>query len=286
MGDATVGRRRLGIDLRRLREQREMTNAQVARESGLSEATLSRIENGKRVVKPSELRVLMDLYEVTDVQQRERFAAMSRHTAEENWWDDYDDVLPSGLGSYVGLEAEADRLRSYHPSVIHALLATEDYARAVTRATLPASGGSQQHVDRLVELKVQRRQVLERRNPLRLWVVLDEAALRRPFGDAETMRAQFRHLVEMADRPNVTVQVMPLSRGHHVGLIGPFTLIEFENPDDLDHVYVESPAGNLFLQKKPLVAEFRERFSLLSASALAPEDLEAFVSGIAKDLTE
>lgn len=284
MGDVTVGRRRLGIDLRRLREQREMTNAQVARDSGLSEATLSRIENGKRVVKPSELRTLMDLYGVSEPQQRERFTAMSKVTVEENWWDDYDDVLPSGLGSYVGLEAEADRLRSYHPSVIHALLATEDYARAVTRATI--STGSHDQIDRLVELKVQRRQVLERKDPLRLWAILDEAALRRPFGGAETMCAQFRHLVEMAHRPNVTVQVMPFSRGPHVGLIGPFTLIEFESPDDLDHVYVESPVGNLFLQKRQLVAEFREKFSLMSASALAPEDLEVFVSGIAKDLTE
>ncbi|MEV2277047.1 hypothetical protein BJF83_07840 [Nocardiopsis sp. CNR-923] len=284
MADVTVGRRRLGIDLRRLREQREMTNAEVARESGLSEATLSRIENGKRVVKPSELRVLMNLYGVTDPDQQARFAAMSKVSAKDNWWDDYDDVLPSGLGSYVGLEAEADRLRSYHPSVIHALLATEDYARAVTRATMP--DGSQDDLDRLVELKMQRRQVLERENPLRLWAILDEAALRRPFGGPAAMRAQFTHLVEMAHRPNITVQIMPFSRGPHAGLVGPFMLIEFEDPDDLDHVYVESPAGNLFLQKRPLVAEFRESFSLMSASALAPEDLEEFISSIAKDLTE
>ncbi|GAB3730075.1 helix-turn-helix domain-containing protein [Nocardiopsis nanhaiensis] len=287
MGDATVGRRRLGIDLRRQREQSELTNAQVAREAGLSEATLSRIETGKRVVKPSELNRLMDLYGVCDAEQRERFAAMSKVTAEDNWWDDYDDVLPSGLGSYVGLEAEADRLRTYHPNVIHSLIATESYTRAVVSATLPArSLMGQEDIDRLVALKMQRRRVLERDKPLRLWTIVDEAALRRPIGGPEVMREQCAHLVEMASHPNITVQIMPFSRGPHIGLIGSFTLIEFSNPEDLDHVYIESPAGNLFLQKQPLVEEFRERFSLMSASALAPEDVEALVDDIAKDVTE
>ena len=187
-------------------------------------------------------------------------------------------MVPSGLGSYVGLEAGADRLRTYHPNVIHSLLATENYTRAVVSAPLPARS--------LVALKMQRRRVLERDKPLRLWTIVDEAALRRPIGGPEIMREQFAHLVEMARRPNTTVQIMPFSRGPHVGLIGSFTLIEFASPDDLDHFYVESPAGNLFLQKQPLVEEFRERFSLMSASALGPEDLEALADDTAKDVTE
>jgi transcriptional regulator with XRE-family HTH domain len=284
VSDSTVGRRRLGIELRKLREQSELTNTQAAKQAGLSEATLSRIETGRRFAKPAELRELMNLYQVHDQTQRERLSAMSKVAAEENWWDQFYDVLPSGLGSYVGLEAEADTLRAYHSHAVHGLLQTQDYAHAIIQATRPR--GLSDDTARLAELRMERQQVLRRKDPLRLWNIIDEAVLRRRVGGVEVMAAQLQHLLTMAEHTAVTLQVLPLTSGAHYGFTGPFTVIEFFDPQDRDHVYIEAPAGNLFLQKRELVAEFRERFSLLSAEALSPGDSQAMIAAIAKEYAE
>ena len=284
MPSPTVGRRRLGIELRKLREQSNLTMEKVAKETGLSEPTISRVENGKRALKPVELRGIMALYGITDPIQQERLQDMAKVAAEDGWWDRYNDVLPSGLGSYVGLEAEARALRSFTDRIIHGLLQTPDYARAIIKACDHRL--SPDVVDQLVEVRIQRQQILHTKRPPLLRAIVDESAVRRPIGGARVMEAQLRHLTGVTQSPDITLQVMPFRQGAHAGLDGSFALIEFADPDVQQHVYVESVAGNIFLQKRQVVAEFRERFDLLQMAALSPQESEALISTIAKEFRE
>ncbi|GAA3735819.1 helix-turn-helix domain-containing protein [Salinactinospora qingdaonensis] len=281
MVTTTVGRKRLGIELRKLRERKELTNLQAAQHIGVSEATLSRIETGKRFAKPAELRALMELYGVSDTQQQERFQAMSKIAVEESWWDEYDDVLPSGLDSYMGFESEAVALRSYDDQLLHGLLQTEDYARTVIHASRPRA--PKEVVARLTELRMQRKHVLEREPALKLWNIIDESVLRRPVGGPAVMAAQLRHLAALAELPNLTVQVLPFARGAHVAMSGPFMLLEFDDPQDCNQLYLDAPTGNIFIQKREVVTEFRERFDLLNAAAMAPEESLSLIIAIAED---
>ncbi|MFV2195314.1 helix-turn-helix domain-containing protein [Nocardiopsis sp. LOL_012] len=281
MGSPTVGRRRLGIELRKLREQNKFTMERVAEDSGLSEPTLSRVENGKRVLKQVELRGLLDLYGVRDPLQLQRLRDMAKVAAEDAWWDQYDDVLPSGLGSYVGLESEAAALRSFSDRLIHGLLQTEDYCRAVVRAG--DHRASEEAVERRVQLRVQRQEVLQKRRPPLLRSIIDESAIRRTVGGRAAMAAQLRHLIAVSELPDVSVQVVPFSLGAHAGVDGHFTLIEFEDPEVQQHVYVESSAGNLFIQKRTSVSEFRERFDRLQMEALSPRESLTLITEAAEE---
>ncbi|WP_435112942.1 helix-turn-helix domain-containing protein [Nocardiopsis synnemataformans] len=281
MASPTVGRRRLGIELRKLREQNKLTMERVAEDSGLSEPTISRVENGKRVLKQVELRGLLDLYGVSDPVQQQRLRDMAKVAAEDAWWDQYDDVLPSGLGSYVGLEAEAIALRSYSDRLIHGLLQTADYCRAVINAG--DHRADEESVERLVQLRMQRQDVLRKRRPPLLRTIMDEAAIRRPIGGRSTMASQLRRLVNAAESPDVSVQIVPFALGAHAGVDGPFTLLEFEDPDVHHHVYVDSRAGNIFIQKRQAVARFRERFDRLQMEALSPQESLALISDAAEE---
>jgi transcriptional regulator with XRE-family HTH domain len=276
-----VGRRRLGIELRKLREQNKLTMARVAQDSGLSEPTLSRVENGKRVLKQVELRGLLDLYGVTDPVQQQRLREMAKVAAEDAWWDQYDEVLPSGLGSYVGLEAEATALRSYSDRLVHGLLQTAQYCRAVIRAG--DHRASEEAVESRVRLRMQRQEVLRKRRPPLLRSIMDEAAIRRPIGGRATMAAQLRYLIGAATSPDVSVQILPFSLGAHAGVDGRFTLLEFDDAEVHQHVYVESLAGNIFIQKRQAVAEFRERFDRLQMEALSPQESLTLITKAAEE---
>jgi transcriptional regulator with XRE-family HTH domain len=276
-----VGRRRLGIELRKLREQNKLTMARVAQDSGLSEPTLSRVETGKRVLKQVELRGLLDLYGVTDSVQQQRLREMAKVAAEDAWWDQYDEVLPSGLGSYVGLEAEATALRSYSDRLVHGLLQTAEYCRAVIRAG--DHRASEEAVESRVRLRMQRQEVLRKRRPPLLRSIMDEAAIRRPIGGRATMAAQLRHLIGAATSPDVSVQILPFSLGAHAGVDGRFTLLEFDDAEVHQHVYVESLAGNIFIQKRQAVAEFRERFDRLQMEALSPQESLTLITKAAEE---
>lgn len=281
MVSPTVGRRRLGIELRKLREQNRLTMGRVAEDSGLSEPTLSRVENGKRVLKQVELRGLLDLYGVKDPVQQQRLRDMAKVAAEDAWWDQYDGVLPSGLGSYVGLEAEAIALRSYSDRLIHGLLQTADYCRAVIHAG--DHRADEEAVESRVRLRMQRQEVLRKRSPPLLRTIMDEAAIRRPIGGRTTMATQLRHLAVVAESPDVSVQIVPFALGAHAGVDGHFTLLEFEDSQVQQHVYVESPAGNIFIQKRQAVAEFRERFDRLQMEALSPQESLTLITKAAEE---
>jgi len=278
----TVRRRRLGTELRRLRESASYKLEEVAGLLGVAPSTLSRIETGKAPTKSAYLSHLLELYRVTDLGQRQVLVDMAREGHRKGWWAAYDDVLPSGLGVYVGLEAEASGLRSYEISVVHGLLQTADYARAILRASAPRHTADQ--IERLVDLRLERQRRLDEHPPLDLWVIHDEAVIRRVVGGPAVMRHQLAHLLVVAGLPGVTLQVLPFDSGAHAGHDGPFSIIGFPDRSDSEVVYVESAAGPLYLEKDRDVRASAEVFDRLRAAASPPDVSLDLISKAAREL--
>jgi len=282
----TVNRRQLGAELRRLREAAGLRIEDAAKELGCSHTRLSRIETGKggAVAKASDVRGLCAVYGVSDERQIEMLLGMlSAASQQRGWWEAFEAVLPSGLETYVGLESDARTERAWEPLLVHGLLQTPDYARATIQAARLHRPGD---IDDLVQLRTERKKLLSRRpDPLELWAVLDEAVLHRSVGSAEVMRAQILHLQEMVEIPTVTIQVLPFGKGAHAGLSGAFALLEFDaDTDTKTVVYVDSPAGNLYMEKPRDIRRFVQAFDLLRAAALDPDESMARLDRAAKEM--
>jgi transcriptional regulator with XRE-family HTH domain len=264
----TVRRRRLGSELRKLRDASGLKLEEVAAELGVAPSTLSRIETGKAPTKSAYLSQMLEMYGVTDPSQRQVLVDMAREGHRKGWWAAYDDVLPSGFDIFVGLEAETTGIRSYENSVVHGLLQTQDYARAVLRELQPRQTAEQ--VDRQVDLRMARQRRLEEDPALDLWVIHDEAVIRRTVGGAAVMRGQLARLLEVAARPGMTLQVLPFESGAHAGLGGPFSILEFADRSDSRVAHVESVGGFIYMEKEREVRACSDAFDRLRAAALAP----------------
>ena len=277
-----VNRRNLGAELRRLRVAAGLKGDPVARHLGCSVTRVSRIESGHQgaVAKPADVQKMCELYGVTDERQVDMLLDMLSSSQQIGWWEAYEDVLPSGLEVLVGLEADARAKRSWEPLLLHGLLQTPEYARAVLVAWNSHAPGD---IDALVEVRRKRQDVITREeSPLELWAVLDEGTIRRPVTTPEIMRGQLSHLIELGSLPNVHIQILPWTKGGHPGLGGSFSILEFEEDNPI--VYVESLAGNLHLEKRPVIRRFTTMFQLLGAMALPLDESTAFLKNAAKEL--
>jgi transcriptional regulator with XRE-family HTH domain len=278
----TVRRRRLGTELRKLRESNSYKLEEVAAQLGVAPSTLSRIETGKAPTKSAYLNQMLEMYGVDDPSQRQVLVDMAREGHRKGWWAAYDDVLPSGFDIYVGLEAETAAIRAYETSVVHGLLQTPDYARAVLSEMFPRHTGEQ--IDRLVDLRMERQRRIDVDPPLDLWAILDEAVIRRPVGGNVVMRDQLKHLLAVTSRPAMTLQVLPFSVGAHAGHGGAFSILEFPTRTDSEVAYVESVAGILYLEKDREVRARAEAFDRLRAAALAPAASTELIEQVASEL--
>jgi transcriptional regulator with XRE-family HTH domain len=268
-GSPTMRRRRLARELARLREERGMTIRQAAGALEWDPSKLSRVEGLQRGIIVRDVRRLLDLYQVTGEADREALFELARQAKQRGWWQAYADVLPSEYADLIGLEAEAAEIRTYQPELIHGLLQTADYARAVIRAGRP--GDTATEVDRRVELRMTRQQVLDRADPPRLHVVLNEAAVRRVVGGPDVMRGQLAQLAAGRDRANVSVQVLPFTAGEHPAMAsGPFVLLEFTDPADPGVVTAEGLTSSLALDDPGDFRQYVQTFGFLQATALSP----------------
>ncbi|WP_371129410.1 helix-turn-helix domain-containing protein [Streptomyces sp. 2112.2] len=253
----------------------------AAAELDCHRSRLSRIENGRggAVAKPSDVEKLLELYGVQDSTRLARLLALLNDSQKPGWWESLE--LPPGLDALVGLETDARKESTFEPLLVPGPLQTPHYARAVINA---ARTHRPDDVEDLVQLREGRLQLLTRSdNPLEMWAVIDENIIRRPIGGAETRRQQLRHLLELGALPNVTLQLVPFEKESHPGLGGSFSLLEFE--DDPAVVYVDSMAGNLYLEKERDVRRFVRAFDLLKAHALDPDDSAARIDRAAKEST-
>ncbi|MGP4024721.1 helix-turn-helix domain-containing protein [Actinomadura sp. 3N407] len=263
----SVRQRRLAAELRRLRERKGLTGDEVADRLTWSTAKVSRIENARTGAKISDVRRLLDLYEIDDA-RREDLISLAHDAAQRGWWEEYRD-LPSELADFIALESEATAVREWGSTVFPGLLQTESYARHVIGgwsdlATLPP-----QELERRLDVRMRRRELLQRAHPLELSVVLDEAVLKRRIGDQKVMREQLEHLCRMTELPHVTVQILPLGVAHSV-LAESFILLEFSPVHDIvfpDIVHTESLTISHFADET-VTYMYRLAYTSLAAQAL------------------
>lgn len=276
-GSPTLRRRQLGQELRRLREAAGSTIDQVAERLNCSASKISRIETGQSGVSSREVRDILAAYQV-EGQQAETLVEMAREAKQRGWWQLYGQVLTS---AYVGLEAAATELRSFEPLVVPGLLQTEEYARAMVLAGWPDM--SAEEVEQRIRVRMKRQSLLLQDDPLQLSIILDEAALRRPVGGIGAMRRQLDKLVNAAEQPHVTLQVLPLSRGAHGGMDGAFTILLFEEQANQNLVFAANGAGGLFLEKDDEIERYASIFAGLQRDALDPGRTIEMIATLSKE---
>ncbi|MER5184623.1 helix-turn-helix transcriptional regulator [Streptomyces sp. NPDC002896] len=275
----TVRRRRLGQELRRLREQKGMTAEEVAERLLVSQSKISRLENGRRSISQRDVRDLCGVYEVEDHRIVDSLMQMAKDSRQQGWWHSFGDIPYS---VYIGLETDAASLRVYDPQVVPGLLQTRPYAEALIAGALPETAPTD--IDKRVQVRMRRQErISSPSNPLRLWTVLDEAALRRVVGSRNVMRDQLEHLVEQSQLPHVTVQVIPFDMGAHPGLNGQYAILEFPDAADSSVVYIEGVTSDLYLEKANDVHKYSVMYEHLRAQALNVEQSRHFIADIAKD---
>src|SRR5580692_2071124 len=270
----TVPRRLLGAQLRRLREERGITLEDAGEVIRASGSKMSRLETGRVGFKDRDIADLLTFYEVTDEQQRAALHQLARGASSHGWWHDYSDVMPAWFESYVGLEEAAVSIRTYEIQFVPGLLQTEDYARAVT--LLGHDGEPSEEIE-------QRQALLTGPQPTHLWAVLDEAVLRRPAGRPGVMRRQLQQILQAAERPNVTIQVIPFSAGAHAAAGGPFSILRFAERDLPDVVYLEQLTSALYLDKRETVDHYMAVMERLCLEATPAAATAKIINAILRD---
>jgi transcriptional regulator with XRE-family HTH domain len=258
----------LGTQLRRLREAAGITPRAAAEAIRASHAKISRLELGRVGFKERDIVDLLTLYGVTDEAERQALLELAQHANASGWWQRYDDVIPTWYESYIGLEQAAAVIRNYALQLIPDLLQTEEYARSALRLTHPEDDSAR--LGRRVALRMGRQQILHRPAPPRLWAVIDETALRRPIGSRATMRLQLGHLIEVAELPHISVQVLPFSTGGHPALGGAIAFLRFSEGDLPDVVYLEQLITAVYLDKPNLVTPYWRVLNHLGMQAEHP----------------
>ncbi|RCV57272.1 helix-turn-helix domain-containing protein [Marinitenerispora sediminis] len=261
----TIRRRRLAAELRRMREAAGYTVEEARKALDWSSGRLNHMEGG-RLSRPdaSALRDLMNLYNVTSPERRDAILALGRQSKERGWWDTYSDVLTD---SYVAFEAEASAISNYQPIAIPGLLQIPEYAAAIARAGLARTDAE---IERVVESRRKRQEILEGDDPPEFRVVIDENAIMRLLPNPELAHAQLTHLIKVADGLNsVTIQVLPFSVGLHASTHGCMVILDYPDPLDPSIVYLETRSEGLYLEEPAQVAGYRQAFEHLSMDALS-----------------
>ncbi|MCO5996526.1 helix-turn-helix domain-containing protein [Actinoallomurus rhizosphaericola] len=274
----TVRGRKLASELRRLRKDVDLAVEEAAAQLGWSRFKVSRIEKAQTKPTVADLRAMLDLYGV-DNANHAALIELHKNSWRRGWWTDYSDVF---RGSYVALEDDAATIEEWSPQLIPGLLQTDDYARAVIRASLP---GDEAVVQRRVQARSARRTLLGRTDRIAptFIAIIDESALRRPIGGPEVMRSQLRALLDAARRPNVSLRVLPYAAGAHPGLDGPFIILSFPEQLAPDVAYVETKGGDIYAESAADVRRFRVDFGNISAAALTPEESMEFIAAVIKE---
>ncbi|WP_153427252.1 helix-turn-helix domain-containing protein [Streptomyces alkaliphilus] len=272
----------LGRRLHDLREQAGLTYEEAARALDVTHATVRRMEKAQVGLKVPYVEKLLRLYGVQDSGEIDAFLGLAREANRPGWWHRYRDVLPDWFSAFVSLEAEADQIRAYEPHYVPGLLQTEGYATAVLRAGMPHA--PREEVERLVALRMSRQELLERKDPPLLWVVMDETVLRRPLGRPHVMREQVGRLIEAAAQPRVRLQIMPFAAGLHPAMYGPFHLFRFPVPELSDVACAESLVGAAYFDQRDDVSAFREALDRMCAQAAPVHRTEALLGAIRKEI--
>ena len=277
----TVLRILLGSQLRMLREVKGITREEAGYAIRASGSKISRMELGRVSFKERDVTDLLRLYGV-DEDEAATLVELAIQANSPGWWHKYGDVLPDWFQVYVGLEEAASLIRLYEVQFVPGLLQTAGYARAVVELGQP--GAAPDEIERRISLRLARQELLTKPGGPRLWAIVDEAALRRPIGGREVMRAQLVQLLEATEQPQVTLQVMPFRSGGHAAEAGAFTIMRFPEPDLPDVVYLEQLTSALYLDKRDDVEKYTEVMERLSVEAESPERSVHILSGMLEEV--
>lgn len=271
----TARLRRLAAALRQLREGAGMTREEVTARTRINSVTLYRIETARARPQQRTLLALLDLYGA-DAAKSAELADMAKPATDQGWMRLYRSDLPDEYRTYIDFEAEASSIQNYETSFIPGLLQTEQYAHHVIRGgMLPMTDAD---IEKHVTVRMARQQVLQREGQqLQLWAIIDEASLRRSVGGHDVMRDQMRHLLAATSVPHVTLQVIPFDSGAHPGMLGSFALLDFTDSMDAPVVYIDSMAGDLFLDADADIKRYSKVFDNLRAIALSPDASTALI---------
>ena len=269
----------VGAQLRRLREARGITLNEASDAIRASHSKISRMELGRTGFKQRDVTDLLTLYGADD-DERLRLLNLAKQTNTVGWWHEYSDVLAAGVEHCLGLEQAAGIIRTYDAQFIPDLLRTATYARAVMR--LDHTDVSSARIERRLSLLKRRQQILDRPEPVKLWVVLDEAALRRRLGGTATMRHQLEHLIQISKRPNITVQVMPFAAGQ-AAAGGSITMLRFSGQILRDVVYLEHLTSAFCLEKETDVVQYLQVMDHLCLQAEASDMTPAILHKILEE---
>ncbi|THV33952.1 helix-turn-helix domain-containing protein [Glycomyces buryatensis] len=281
-GGPTALRMIMGGYLRRLREGANVTREEAAFEIRASASKISRMELGRVSFKPRDIKDLLVMYGVGDDAEIERLLVLVVEANEPGWWHRYGEALPDWFSAYLDLEGAASVIRSYDVQFIPGLLQTRDYARSVFMIGFGTI--TLQEIDDRVKVRSDRKKILTReKNPATLWTVIDEAALHRPIGGREVMRAQLEALIEACEMRNVLIQIIPFSTGRHSGAGGAFTWLRFNDSELNDVVYLEHLTSGLYLDREDEVDTYKAAMEHLCVQALQPNETPDFIRKILVD---
>ncbi|MGD0069093.1 MAG: helix-turn-helix transcriptional regulator [Streptosporangiaceae bacterium] len=267
-GKPTVRSRRVGTELRRLREAAGVTTAQAAEVLSCSPAKISRIENGIVSVRVVDLRLLLDRYGDQDPEHRAYLERLARESNKHGWWQDYGDTIPPYYADFIGLETDASYIKTWEATIVPGLLQTPEYARAVMLAN-PAMI-SPDMLENFISIRLERQARLEQGTDVRLDAVIWEAALITTVGSDEIQHGQLGRLLELMDQPNISVQVLPLEAGDKANMSGSFVMFSFGREQSVSTVFVETLTSSQYLERDQELRGYTLVFDALRSAALGP----------------
>lgn len=276
----TTRRRQLGVELRRLRERKGMTLEDAGSRVGISKATLSRYETKEGSVKWPAVDALCHEYGASQ-EERSWLIELAKGSRIQGWWRSLADPIPESMSLMLTLEDEVISEDHYACMYVPGLLQTRAYAEAVHRASEMRC--TDQEIDRMVDIRMKRQELLTRDNPPHIWAVIDEAVVRRMVGGPDVMRAQLWHLAAQSVEPHITVQILPFTAGAHAAAVGSFVILGNSEPD-LDVVYVDLIGGGLFMEKPQELTRYKLAFDYLRAQALDINSSAALLNRICEEL--
>jgi transcriptional regulator with XRE-family HTH domain len=278
-----VHRRRLRTELRRVRAGASFTQEQVATAMDWSLSKVIRIENGGVGISTNDLRALLNLYEIHDRGRIDDLIELARASRQTSWWGKYREVVTHQYLQYIEYEEASAVFRTYQPVLVPGIFQTEEYAALIIRK-LSTPGITAEVIRTRIEVRMARQQLLEQAVPPTVICVLDEAVIQHIMGERNVAEGQIARLIDLANRPNVTIEVVPFSAGLYRGILQPFNHLEFPDPEDNDVVYLENPERDILISNDDPgeVTDFRELFEGIRSMSMGPARTLAYLADLLK----